>query len=267
MQTVKVFTIGFLLSLCAITAHASNPETLLNATYEGSYSGWNLSMKRTLVERSDGTYELKSAASNWFASIVETSHFTFQDNQLRPLYYEYSRRIFGRRVTETIDFDWAAQKAVSRRSDRKKDTTEFELTGNELDPALFQLMLPIHFKSSRDNIAYNFIKRKRVRSYEFGEEGKETFKFNKRELPAIIVGRVTDDDRTTTAWLIPELDYQIGKIVHTDDGDTYQIELAKYFSNAEALEQFYKKAQAAIATEEGSATLEPSAESEEVPLE
>lgn len=235
--------------LVAITSSASfglhaekTQDTLLySATYEGRISGLNITLERNLTQRQDGTFQLLSEASNWFASIRETSVFHFKDGELLPLGYEFRRSVFGRRVVETISYDWDDKKAFYERSDRARNNTTHELNGQLLDPALYQLMLPIDFYAGEETVGYDFINRRRVRHYAFDLKGEEQLKMGNKNFTALLVER-KEDNRRTRVWLIPEMDYQIGRIEHYDDGDTYDIRLTNYQGKSAQLADFYRKA-------------------------
>lgn len=220
---------------------AAKEMELYSATYEGRISGFNISLDRTLTQRTDGTFQLHSEASNWFASIRETSIFRFNEQALLPLSYEFRRSVFGRRVVETISYNWDEKEAFYERSDRSRNNTTHELNGQLLDPALFQLMLPIDFYAGEETVGYDFINRKRVRHYAFDLKGEEQVKLGDKEFSALLVER-EDEDKRTRVWLVPNLDYQIGRIEHQDDDDTYDIRLVKYKSNSDQLLEFYRKA-------------------------
>lgn len=222
---------------------------LYSATYEGRISGINISLDRTLVQRKDGTFQLHSEASNWFASMRETSIFQFKDETLLPLSYEFRRSVFGRRVVESISYNWEDKEAFYQRSDRARNNTTHKLNGQLLDPALFQLMLPIDFYAGEETVGYDFINRRRVRHYAFDLKGEEPLKMGNKEFTALLIER-EDEDRRTRVWLIPEMDYQIGRIEHQDEDDTYDIRLVRYKSKSDLLLEFYRKARSPRASEE-----------------
>lgn len=228
---------------------AAKELELYSATYEGRISGFNISLDRTLTRRKDGTYQLLSEASNWFASIRETSVFQFKDEELLPLSYEFRRSVFGRRVVESISYNWDDKEAFYQRSDRSRNNTTHELNGQLLDPALFQLMLPIDFYAGAKTVGYDFINRRRVRHYAFDLKGEEKLQMGDKEFTALLVER-EDEDRRTRVWLVPDMDYQIGRIEHQDDDDTYDIRLVRYKSKSNQLHEFYRKARSPQPEEE-----------------
>lgn len=230
--------------LCLPAATAST--VLFEATYKGEYSGWNVTLVRTLTQTEEGQYKLTSSAKNLFASIEESSLFNMKQNQIVPLDYRYSRKVFGTRKEEAIAYDWQKAIAQFERSDKPGKETIHELTPGVLDPSLYQLQLQKDLFTGKKELSYRFVKRNKIKNYDFDIVREETLTLGGKERRAVVLERAdVKDDRLTKVWLIPELHYQIGKIFHRDeDGDTYEIVLAHYRSDATELDQFYRDAAA-----------------------
>lgn len=219
---------------------ADKPEVLSRSVYKGSISGWKVEMVRTLTQNGDGNYSLRSEAKNMFASIMENSDFTVKNRSLLPLDYVYDRRVFGRQTREQIVFDWGAQSAFYTRSDRAQNNTRHPLHQPVLDPALYQLALQADLANHVSDLNYEFIKRKRLETYQFERLAGEAFQLHKKTYKTLILMREDKEKKKTTkVWVLPELDYLVGKIQHTDDGDTYQVTLASYQGNPAGLRAFY----------------------------
>ena len=235
------FIAALTLMFLHLSGHAADPSGQLSRTvYKGSISGWRVEMVRTLTQTDENHYTLRSEAENLFASIKERSDFAVVDGQLLPMNYVYERRVFGRQTAEKIIFDWNTKKAVYSRSDRPKNT-EHNLSKGLLDPALYQLALQADLAQKKTAFYYNFIKRKRLESYEFALLSTEQFALQKKTYDALVMERKDKEkDKITKVWILPQLDYQVGKIQHTDDGDTYEVKLVSYTSDSERLQQFYK---------------------------
>src|SRR5690606_4227172 len=93
-----------------------------------------------------------------------------------------------------------------------------------------------------DTLSYRFIKRKRVETYEFAKQPGDNLKIGNQSFETDVVFRQDQDkDKSTKIWVIPTLDYQVGQIQHTDDGDTYQIRLADYQGDSAKLQQLYTR--------------------------
>lgn len=228
------------LHLCAQAA--DDREILSRSVYKGSISGWKVEMVRTLSHNDNNHYSLRSEAKNMFASVVENSDFVIKNQHLTPLAYEYDRRVFGRQAKEKIQFDWNSQSALYTRSDRKQNNTEHPLQENILDPALYQLALQADLANGVLDLNYTFIKRKRLETYQFRLLTQEKFQLQKKSYDALVLMREDKEkQKTTKVWVLPQLDYQVGKIQHTDGDDTYQVTLAAYEGDSAGLKAFYKR--------------------------
>lgn len=222
--------------------YAKDASTIFTTTYRGEISGWNVEMKRSLVQTGSGEYEFSSEAKNMFASIRESSRFQLRDKHVRPLAYDYQRKVFGRRVRESIAFDWSKMTADYTRSDRSHSNKQHKLRPGLLDPSLYQLLMQKEASRGKKELGYSFVKRQSVRTYEFEQVGTDNFSFEGRVLKALVFKK-RDDDSATTVWLIPELEYQIGKLTHIDDdGSMYQVHLSAYQRDPKALQTFYDSA-------------------------
>lgn len=233
----------FVLLACPFFYSSTYAETVLSrSVYKGSISGWKVEMVRTLKQTSEDHYELRSEAKNLFASIREVSEFEIGDNQLRPLSYSYERKVFGRSTTEKIAFDWSEGVAHYTRSDRSQNNTSHEIQPGILDPALYQLAMQADLAQGRDAFSYSFIKRKRIETYIFTKQPGDKLKIGKQTYDSEVVSRKDrDKDKSTTIWVIPAINYQVGQIEHTDDGDTYQIRLAEYEGDSAQLNRLYAR--------------------------
>lgn len=216
-------------------------EQLARSVYKGTISGFKIEMVRTLTQIDEHRYVLKSEAKNLFASIKEVSEFQIKDNSLYPSQYTYERRLFGRSTTEKISFDWTAMSAFYTRSDRPQNDTTHAIKAGFLDPALYQLALQADLATQETDLVYEFVKRKRLEHYNFKALANESFSVQKHNYDSLVVLRENDEkDKITRLWVIPDLDYQVGQIRHTDDGDTYEIRLAEYQGNSAKLKQLYQ---------------------------
>jgi hypothetical protein len=241
-STLKWLNI-FVLLACPFFYSATHAESVLSqSVYKGSISGWKVEMVRTLKQTSDNRYELRSEAKNLFASIREVSEFEIKDEQIRPLFYLYERKVFGRNAKEEIAFDWPEGVAHYSRSDRPQNNTSHNIEPGILDPALYQLAMQAELAQGLDTFSYTFVKRKRIETYAFTTQPSDKLKIGKQTYDAEVVSREDrDKDKSTKIWVIPDLDHQVGQILHTDDGDTYQIRLAEYRGDSAQLKQLYAR--------------------------
>jgi hypothetical protein len=225
------------LFVIAIISPVSWAETLFKATYKGEYSNLNINMVRTLSKTND-QYQLTSKATSFMARIDESSNFTLQDSTLRPSHYSYERKIFGVSKKEALDFDWTQLVAVY--SKNKKPEGQQKIYAAMLDPTLYQLQLQLDLARDASKLFYNytFVRREQIKTYQFKQIGTSELTLNKIRYPVVIFTRAHEKESETLIWLIPSLDYTIGKIERTeDDGSHYQVLLTDYESTP-ALKQF-----------------------------
>ncbi len=218
------------LLIIAIIAPTSWAETLFKATYKGEYSNLNITMVRAL-NKTEGRYQLTSKATSFMARIEESSDFMLQGSTLTPLHYNYERKIFGVSKKEALDFDWGNQVVVY--SKNKKAEGQQKIHAAMLDPTLYQLQLQLDLarNASKPFYNYTFARREQSKTYQFKQIGTSELAVNNTRYPVVIFTRVHEKESETLIWLIPALDFTIGKIERTeDDGSRYQILLTDYES-------------------------------------
>ncbi len=224
----------------------ADEKLLFDSQYKGKSGNFKVSSRRILKMLENGDYVFESTIEHALGSIKETSIFSLAENNILPRQYIYKRNIFGIKKQETIDFDWAQKKATYRRKGKADRTAVHDLKLGLFDPSLYQLQLQRETFSSKlkkgDILSYKVIKHRKIKDYMFVVEGEETMQLEEKKYQSLKL-KLQDDDKTkqTEIWLIPELNFQIGKIVHIDeDGDHYEIELQKFHSEAAIFDAIYQ---------------------------
>lgn len=271
LGTIMALKLPALASLCfliclttSLKTLAKDPQTIFAATYKGEFSGFGIEMVRTLTHLGDEKYRFRSHADNFIASLTEESVFRLEQERYIPESYIYARKVFGREKKELIKYDWSEGEAIFTRSDEKNKSFKHTLKGNELDPALYQLKLQNNLFLAINDFEFDFLKRNKVKNYKFKLLKPETIEVNNKTYAAEKLVRSDDDGNETLVWLIPKLDYQIGRIVHhDDDGSTYEVELTEYKSNQAALTEFYRKTRPIAAPSSTEKTQEETTEQSE----
>jgi hypothetical protein len=239
MVLSKLKWVVFATALLILKAPIALADTLFTATYEGEYSNMNITMTRTLSVN-DEQFRLTSNARSFMARIDEASDFRIAGNTLQPQTYSYRRKIFGIKKSESLDFDWRALSAIYKEGSQNKGQTK--LVPTALDPTLYQLQLQRDVATFPDQVLfrYSFIRRNQVKTYSFKRVGFSPIHFNKMTYQAIELVRTDVDEKETRLWLIPELDWVLAKIKHTEeDGDIYEVTLTGY-EGSHALTKFMK---------------------------
>lgn len=239
-SAILLLCIALLMTMSTGPAMAED-EVLFTSSYKGEFSGWNIKMTRTLTRKDDNQYEFSSVASNMFATIKETSQFDFKSKAVLPTEYRYYRNVFGKKATETLDFDWPNKTVRYEHSAKSYKNTTLPLEKPLLDPSMYQLFVQRDAYLGEKNPSAHFVKRDRIRTYEFEFAGETSIELAKVKRDALLYKKKSDDESETTIWLIPALDYQIGKIIHKDeDGEEYEVEMVGYRSESQALQKFYR---------------------------
>lgn len=225
-----IFYLAVFLLAPFLNVHAE--EVLYTTKYEGKHSGITVKTTRTLVRTADNNYLFVSVAKALFASIEEISEFKLQDDQLIPESYQYRRSIFGTKKVEDVIFDWTNHTATYQEDGKPERTTVHEAFIGLLDPSLYQLQLQRDLLNDVTNLDYHFVREKQIKNYRFKLVGKDELKVGDETHAAVKIERITDDNKKTVIWLIPELHYQMGRIQHTDeDGDQHEMHIVSHTSN------------------------------------
>lgn len=211
---------------------ADTEEVLYTTKYEGKHSGITIKTTRSLVRTADNNYLFVSVAKALFASIEEISEFKLQDGKLVPESYQYRRSIFGAKKEEDVIFDWKNDTATYQEDGKPERTTVHEAYIGLLDPSLYQLQLQRDLLSGETNLDYDFVREKRIKNYRFKVVGKDEMKVGDEIFETVKIERISDDDKKTVIWLIPEFHYQMGKIQHTDeDGNQHEMSIVSHSSD------------------------------------
>lgn len=235
VKTAQGSVLAVIAALMCTVARADTQ--LFNAVYAGEISGWNVTLERSLTKTDEHHYVLRSQASKVVASMAEISEFDIVDQRWQPQSYRYERSIFGRDTVEAIAYDWQALEATYTRSKRERDTKTFALHTGILDPALYQIGLQIAARTAAPGsaLSFEFIKRRAIKTYRFEPRGPAEVKVDNRVYAALKYEKQPADSSRTEVWLIPELDYVLGRLRHTDGDDVYEVQLERYQGNSEAL--------------------------------
>lgn len=242
---MKHISTSILLIFC-LTCQAE--EILFSSKYSGELDGYHIVSTRKLILKDDGSYRFISVAKHTIGSITEYSDFELKDGLIYPQHYHYLRSIIGFKKEEWIDYDWGLNQATYKRKGKSKKTAVHKLVHGMLDPSLYQLQLQrdAWLSEGRLNdgkVDYTIIKHKKIKQMPFKKLGEDD----------LIVAGVTyksikvqvdepGSEKITTAWLIPKLNYHIGKISHQDeDGDTYEILLEEYEASDAIFTAIYPK--------------------------
>ena len=228
----RIFTLLILALLPTIhPALAATPGTPASvpkpfeATYEASYSGFEVTATRSLRQRGD-QFEFLLTATSWLATLQEASQFRWRaQGRIEPLSYSYQRKVLGSKRWEKQDFDWRAGE-VHYSSEKKSQS--LPLPANALDKLSYQLQLRYDLINDIRPLSYELIDGHRGKTYEFAIVSNAVIETPAGKLNSVQVERVRDDDnRKTVFWLARDWDYLLVKMQQFEDGELeFEINLA-----------------------------------------
>jgi len=181
-------------------------------------------MDRTLHRQEGGRMRLKT---KMYAAgliglfrddrIVEQSLWSPAGGTLRPHEYRFRRTGGGRDERESVVFDWEAGSARGH-EDGEERTAPLE--PGMTDKLSYQVLLRRDLARGMEAMTYRVVEPEETETYRFRVVGRETLRTSLGEFETIKVERDHDsDERQTTFWCAPELDYLMVRIRQDDDGD------------------------------------------------
>ncbi|MFQ3189870.1 MAG: hypothetical protein ACI936_000996 [Paraglaciecola sp.] len=236
MQLGKLITYLSLTCFLWLNAATNKPayaETERLVGFEAEYTvyrfGRSLGKARlNLKADEDNLYRLDyySKVSAFFLSDVrsETSFFSYENTQLRPYTYAYSRSGTGSNKSTKINFDAEKSEIVINQAQ------PIEWLG-QLDNQLYRLDVQLKLASGKREFAYDIVNnRGQLRHYELKVVGKEQLDLPFGMIEGIEVKIIRkNSSRETIAWFSPQLNYQLVKLKQFKDGDEQGEIRLKYF--------------------------------------
>ena len=208
------------------TAFGSREPALIPSTlvYSANYNGMPIEMTRELtLDATTGIYQLASLAKNLLGRIEETGRFEIdQQDNLKNHDYKYQWRIFGKGKTEELVFDYRENIARYTSKDKNRQVV---LNSHFQSRISYQLQLQRDLLNNCQDLSYKVIARGKPRDYAFERYGEETIATPLGEVKTVVIRRVGDEDRETTLWFAPALNYTLVRLVQKEDGEEYLIDL------------------------------------------
>lgn len=220
--------VGLTLSTPSL-AQDSNPfiEPFI-AHYSASFDvGLSISGKgsRQLQQLDNGQWLFTQKADAMMASIVETSEFRRQQQQLVPSRYEYTHKVLGNTRHALLSFDWDKQQVINDVQDKP---WALDITPQTLDKLNVQLQLRMDIRAGKQQMSYAIADGGRIKTYRFRVIGEELLDTELGTLETVKVQRYYDDgkamgdkqrQRKTLIWFAKPLDYLLVKLSQIDKKD------------------------------------------------
>ena len=197
------------------------------ASYQFSYNGKNLgSATRTLNKSGNNWTYVFAAKAAGMASATETSHFSFNGNNIISNNFSRSSKILVHNNTMSINFNPNAKTINTKKDDKARS---FAWKSGVLDELNAELQLREDLKASGLKSSYAIADAKEVESRRFVKQGTEKVKTSYGTFDTIkVVMKHDKPNRDTIFWLAPKLDYVPVKVSHQDGKTSYGLLLTGY---------------------------------------
>ncbi|MEH6451927.1 MAG: DUF3108 domain-containing protein [Psychromonas sp.] len=194
-----------------------------HAEYQLFHGSKNLGSGYYKLEKlADGQFKMgyQSAGSWLFLEDIrtETSYFAWQDEKLQPHNYQMQRQGSGPSFSANVKFIAADNKVLAQYKDSK---VEHVWQGVLFDPLLYHLQLRLDVESGKQDMHYQVAYKTNLRDYHYKVVETELLELTLGNYQAIKVERIRhpDSKKETLLWLIPELNYVLGRVAHYENGD------------------------------------------------
>jgi hypothetical protein len=218
--------VGSFLLLMSFTQPA-----LAIAPYSATYA-FNLDNKAS----GTATRQLSKQGNNWLysfsarvpmlATANEKSTFSFDNQQVTSKQFTREYKILVHNQVLSLNFD-AANKVVNVK--KNKDSRQYPLQSNVLDDLNAEIQIREDLKNNKLKSSYLIANQKDIDARNFVNAGsvKVTTPAGSYDAVKVII-KHHKNDKQTTFWLAPKLDYLPVKVTHVDDKQTYTLSLTGY---------------------------------------
>jgi hypothetical protein len=205
--------------------------TPFQASYSVSVNGITLgNMESSLTYTATGyTYQKLTKANGLAAmlsgdTLTERSTGFKQGVQLSAQHYVHHHK--SKRKDRRDEFRFTNATQVSGQYEAK--SYDISTPANTVDLALLELRLMDDLANGKP-LNYQVATRGKIKPYRFQKLGKETLDTPAGRYECEKVQVATDNNnRQTTIWLAPNLDYHIVRATHRDDGEIIEVTLKQH---------------------------------------
>lgn len=204
----------------------AQPPQIFSATYKAKYAGIPITATRELKALEDGSMVFTFIAKSWIASIEESSHFRWtDDNRIVPEHYTYKRKGLGRNRKAELNFDWQRGRVTN---DVQNKPWVMDIPPLALDKLGYQLQIRTDLINAKPLLEYNIADGGRLKQYSFEVLGEERLDTKIGTFNTVKIRRVREDEdkRYTVFWMAKDWDYLVVRMQQKEDGKSYEIDLA-----------------------------------------
>ena len=197
----------------AVTTQTVQPKPF-TARYSTRYSGFSAKGSRSLT-RQGNEWVLEFGADASVVSLMETTRFTLNKGQVKPLQYRYKRGgLFGSKPEEAT-FDWQKMQATWDHEDQP-----VTFPANAQDKLSYQYQLGLDLAAGKTDLRYPVVDDDEVYEREFIIEGEEVLDTEAGKLNTVRVKIKRDNNkRQTWIWFAKDWDYVLVKFHQKDDSE------------------------------------------------
>ncbi|MDO5667917.1 MAG: DUF3108 domain-containing protein [Alcaligenaceae bacterium] len=199
------------------TAFAQSEIDYVNAVFAVSYNNAASTGDANLTIRNNQTnYDVNFSLNHSLLDAKQSARFTAQSCKITPQSYRSgSQPVLRSNTTENLDFNWANKSATRQHS--KDGTINFKLSQHVYDPMSLYFKARCDLMAGQKQLSYPLIYKGRQTTHQYHVIGTETVKTGVGEFDALVVQRQrSNNNRRTTFYVAPALDYLIVKIHHRE---------------------------------------------------
>jgi hypothetical protein len=159
--------------------------------------------------------------------VVETSLWQHDNEVITPQKYRYSRTGGKKDKHVFLDFNWSAKQL---KIDDKKQPWTLDIEAGILDKLVYQLALMSDLATQQKTFYYDIADGGKIKHYKITEVSREviTTPLGKINTIKLMRERNRPNDRKTTLWCAPSLQYLPVKLEHTEkDGTVFTASLRR----------------------------------------
>ncbi len=190
------------------------------AEYQSQGFGMEITIKRQLVQNTDGSWTASANTSKLFFSVNESSEFTVDNGLIKPRKHFYQQTSGGKKNRDW-HFDYSKNTVTNV---NPKDPWSLPLQAKAQDRFSYQLQMGLDLAcrgNSTADLAYFIPDDNNYDEYRFAYLGTETLDTALGQVETVKLERSrSNNTRKDIIWLAPQWNYQMVLLRHIEKGET-----------------------------------------------